>query len=1032
MAQNSFQDIQQGAIAMIKAIQDETTKLDNSIVKLDEHARAFFASGSNAPKELENKVKELEKTVTKLNTALNQQTQNTTQLNQARQNLNRSSAQETQQIQSKIPSLRQLTKAQNSLVSSYDKLIAKRNQAKKDLRDLIASEKASTAEIKRAQKAFDSYQRRVNQANKATSNFKNTSLGGLVKGFRNLAGAFGLAGAAYMFVDLAKKTFNLTKTMQGLNYALQTVTKSEADLARTKQFITKISEQYGLELETTTERYTKFLVAAQQSNVSMADTEKIYDSVSKAAGVLGLKTHELEGVYLALEQMLSKGKVTTEELRRQLGERLPGAFGIMANAIGVSVEKLDDMLKKGEVLSADALPKFADALEKAYGIESVEKIDTIQAAQNRLTNTWVEFIDKFSKDGGVVSGFFIGIIGLATNALEIVLNFFESILTAAEKVSDSIKDAFKSDATREEEAAQKRLQTELEKTKAAYDAITDPIQKLSIAFKNLEINERNLQRVMDAHEGILSKIYLLEQKRDKLIVAGGISKQTEAINKQIAALKKSLPSYEREVKLYEEKIKLIESIIAAIESETGVTLDSLNSRREYKDVLADIAEAQKRLQSSTKEEAKAILDQIDVLNKEKEAWERTHKAKKEAKEQPFQDPSSLKSMQETISKLKDMQSRVEFGSIAYGTLGDQIKLLETIYDTLTKDLDKTNDKLKKQNDLLQENIQKWSEAQNEINNAILETQKNLREGFVTDFLGDIGFDFLSDIFTQFDELKDLVDSGLITWEDYFLGISELAQETFNFLNKNQEAYYDNQLDRLKEEKEWSIQFAGESTSAREEIERQYEEKRREILRRKAQAEKQTAIFNAIIDTAQAVVAALAVGPPQGFIFAALAGALGAAQIAMISSTPVPEYFRGTMNADEGWALVDEKNPEVHTDAQGKVKSMGQDKPNYRWMARGDKVYTSHEEYFNKELKHLLNTNDIEYSSMIDMMPNVIIENKSNNRDIVRELKDLGNIVRDKQEIDLTIDKNGFYVGDRKNRARTERMNNIIRLKRKEV
>lgn len=51
----------------------------------------------------------------------------------------------------------------------------------------------------------------------------------------------------------------------------------------------------------------------------MKDTKQIFDSVSKASSVLGLKTHELEGVYLALEQMLSKGKVTTEELRRQLG-----------------------------------------------------------------------------------------------------------------------------------------------------------------------------------------------------------------------------------------------------------------------------------------------------------------------------------------------------------------------------------------------------------------------------------------------------------------------------------------------------------------------------------------------------------------------------------------------------------------------------------------------------------------------------------------------------------------------------------------
>src|SRR5690606_11806388 len=121
------------------------------------------------------------------------------------------------------------------------------------------------------------------------------------------------------------------------------------ELARTQGFLAQITEDYGAAIVTTTERYTKFLAAAKQSNVSLNDTEEIFGTMTKAAGALGLKTHELEGIFLALEQMLSKGKVTTEELRRQLGERLPGAFGIMASALNVSTSELDRMLRAGEV-----------------------------------------------------------------------------------------------------------------------------------------------------------------------------------------------------------------------------------------------------------------------------------------------------------------------------------------------------------------------------------------------------------------------------------------------------------------------------------------------------------------------------------------------------------------------------------------------------------------------------------------------------------------------------------------------------------
>lgn len=201
---------------------------------------------------------------------------------------------------------------------------------------------------------------------------------------------------AYLSVQgamaIGRAVYNQTKELDALSFSMQTVIKSSVELAQTQKFLSDVAINYGGDLLTLSERYVKFRAAAIQANMSAAETQKIYDSVSKAAGTLGLKTDELSGVYLALEQMISKGKVTTEELRRQLGERLPGAFGIMANALGKTIPELDKMLKKGEVLSSDALPKFAAALEKAYGLEAVDKIDTLAAAQGRLSTQFTELI----------------------------------------------------------------------------------------------------------------------------------------------------------------------------------------------------------------------------------------------------------------------------------------------------------------------------------------------------------------------------------------------------------------------------------------------------------------------------------------------------------------------------------------------------------------------------------------------------------------------------------------------------------------
>ena len=61
------------------------------------------------------------------------------------------------------------------------------------------------------------------------------------------------------------------------------------------------------------------------------------------------------------------------------------------------VYELDKMLKAGEVLSAEVLPKFARAVELAYDIENVERINTLVAAQNRLTKSWQLFIKNITE-----------------------------------------------------------------------------------------------------------------------------------------------------------------------------------------------------------------------------------------------------------------------------------------------------------------------------------------------------------------------------------------------------------------------------------------------------------------------------------------------------------------------------------------------------------------------------------------------------------------------------------------------------------
>ncbi|MGK9450433.1 tape measure protein [Acidithiobacillus caldus] len=102
---------------------------------------------------------------------------------------------------------------------------------------------------------------------------------------------------------------------------------------------------------------------------------------------MGLSAQETTGALLAISQMMSKGTVQAEELRGQLGDRLPGTFQIAARAMGVSTSALSDMLDKGELLATDFLPKFAAQLEKDIPAST----NGTQNAINRLGNATEEW-----------------------------------------------------------------------------------------------------------------------------------------------------------------------------------------------------------------------------------------------------------------------------------------------------------------------------------------------------------------------------------------------------------------------------------------------------------------------------------------------------------------------------------------------------------------------------------------------------------------------------------------------------------------
>jgi len=101
----------------------------------------------------------------------------------------------------------------------------------------------------------------------------------------------------------------------------------------------------------------------------------------------------MKAAMTATAQVFSKGKVSAEELRQQLGERLPGAFTIFAQSMDKTPAELDKALEGGKV-TLDDFMKFSEVLFSKYGKNAEILAAGPEAAGDRLKTSMSNLKDN--------------------------------------------------------------------------------------------------------------------------------------------------------------------------------------------------------------------------------------------------------------------------------------------------------------------------------------------------------------------------------------------------------------------------------------------------------------------------------------------------------------------------------------------------------------------------------------------------------------------------------------------------------------
>ena len=189
-----------------------------------------------------------------------------------------------------------------------------------------------------------------------------------------------------------------------LSKAYTTITGSSSAAQQQLSYLYDVSNRLGLQFQSTAESAKTFFAAGKGSSLKK-DMNGIFEAVASAGAALALSQDDIQGAFLALGQMISKGKVQAEELRGQLGERLPGAFQLAAKAMGMTTAQLDKFMADGKLTAEDLLPKLAKVMQEEFGAAAEAAAYGLQGQMNRLSTEWTRLKATILDSDSVASVF---------------------------------------------------------------------------------------------------------------------------------------------------------------------------------------------------------------------------------------------------------------------------------------------------------------------------------------------------------------------------------------------------------------------------------------------------------------------------------------------------------------------------------------------------------------------------------------------------------------------------------------------------
>lgn len=221
--------------------------------------------------------------------------------------------------------------------------------------------------------------------------FATKSMDGLSVATRELAGY--MAGLVTVSAAISKMD-----TYTGLQNRLKLVTNNQTELNKATEDTFRIAQKTYSAWDSVLHVYQRFSDNAKTLNLTMDDTARLTETVSKAVAISGASAEAADAALVQFGQALASGTLRGEELNSVM-EQTPALAKAIAQGMGITVGELRTVAAEGKITSQEIVKALKNVQNDVDALFAKTDI-TIGQSLTLLNNEITKFVGESGKGSG--------------------------------------------------------------------------------------------------------------------------------------------------------------------------------------------------------------------------------------------------------------------------------------------------------------------------------------------------------------------------------------------------------------------------------------------------------------------------------------------------------------------------------------------------------------------------------------------------------------------------------------------------------